>query len=210
MMAQFLSKYAGHCKICGGKIEIGELINWTKDTGASHVKCPTKIQSPQKIESNKTPHPVLPEPVFVVPTELKNVVIKPFYYDGEYLSGYMVSDKDGTLEKLGLCHYVSGWGTHLDDDNILKIYGESFTFAQAEEYTKPKREAIAKLKAEKINAQNNKKFDAFVEAKQTNKPIILKTWNEECNDPTEECNIDSLTQYAMPDGSTKITRSHNW
>lgn len=39
------AKYPGKCTICGGKINAGEKINWEKDKGASHVKCPEKVES---------------------------------------------------------------------------------------------------------------------------------------------------------------------
>ena len=67
--------------------------------------------------------------------------IKLQYHDGEYLSGYETtgegcSQADELLEKLEVAHYVSGWGT-IVDDKIVKMFGEEFTYQQVEEYAKP-------------------------------------------------------------------------
>ena len=58
--------------------------------------------------------------------------------------------------------------------------------------------------------KNEKKSGAFAEAKRTNHPVVIKQWSEGCDHSVEECDIDNLTQYAMPDGSTKTTRSHSY
>ena len=35
------SKYAGKCKSCGMTIQIGERIEWTRETGVRHITCPS-------------------------------------------------------------------------------------------------------------------------------------------------------------------------
>jgi hypothetical protein len=120
----------------------------------------------------------------------------------------MVSDLDGILEKLGVAHYVSGWGTKLET-NAYKALGDKFTLAQAEAYARPILEAKAKAKYDAAIAKQNKKADAFSEAARTGQKVILKQWSEDCNDPSEECDIDNIIQYAMPDGTTKTIRSHS-
>jgi len=50
----------------------------------------------------------------------------------------------------------------------------------------------------------------FEMAKQTGEKQIIRQWSEECNDPREECDIDNIIEYAMPDGSTKTERYHSW
>lgn len=34
------AKYAGKCNRCGGQTEVGDMIDWQKGKGASHVNCP--------------------------------------------------------------------------------------------------------------------------------------------------------------------------
>lgn len=62
-------------------------------------------------------------------------------------------------------------------------------------------------KREKAKAEIAEKFD---EAKRTGKPVLMKTWVDECNDRDEDCDMDSVYLYAMPDGKKKIERHHNW
>ena len=50
----------------------------------------------------------------------------------------------------------------------------------------------------------------FKEAFETNKPVVLRSWITDCCDPREECSTDVRTEYALPDGSTKITSHHTW
>ena len=52
--------------------------------------------------------------------------------------------------------------------------------------------------------------EKFKEAFKTNKPVLLHRWTTDCCDPHEECSIDIVTEYALPDGSTEIKRSHTW
>jgi len=37
--AAFPAKFRGTCKVCGRYIDVGEMINWSKDKGASHQSC---------------------------------------------------------------------------------------------------------------------------------------------------------------------------
>lgn len=147
--------------------------------------------------------------------------MKAYWSEGEYLSAWVLSasdEEEKQMEALGLSKYVSGWGNKLDD-NFVKVIGKfdmidfknhEFTMQQAEAYAKPileaKKKACEERKA-KSKASNELKF---LEAKTTGKPVVLKRWSEECDGSTEECDIDNLTEYAMPDGSTKVVRSHSW
>jgi len=128
------------------------------------------------------------------------------WHDGEYLSGYKVIDPaTEILADLGLGKYVEGWGFHVPTAAIEAL-GERFTYSQAVEYTRPAREAAAAKKAAN-EADRQAKFEA---ARRTSKPVLLRRWSEECNDPREECNLDICEEYALPDGETRITRRHTW
>jgi hypothetical protein len=83
------------------------------------------------------------------------------------------------------------------------------------------RKRLQTLKAERQAAEAAKKAErqsntaarrqALIEqAKATGKPVRLAYWQEECNDPNEECDLDDVTEWAMPNGSTRIERNHNW
>ena len=128
------------------------------------------------------------------------------YHDGEYLSGYKVFGAAADLlEELGLAEYVDGWGYHVADA-VVKALGKEFTYSQAVEYTRPAREAAEAQKAA-ADAARQAKFD---EARKTGKPVLLQRWSEPCNDPREQCSLDIVRQYAMPDGSVKTERNHTW
>jgi hypothetical protein len=202
---EIYAKYPGRCKKCGQNIAVGEKIDWKKGEGASHLECPAAPAAP-KIEPPQAPKM---EEIYSVPENLRETVIECSYHDGEYLSGYSVYDPTNTLEKLGLCRYIDGWGSKIDDSTI-KALGEKFTLGQAEVYAKPSLEQKAREKYEKALKKYTETTGAFEEAKRTGKPVIIAEWSDECNDPDEECDIDNITKYAMPDGSTKIERSHTW
>lgn len=133
--------------------------------------------------------------------------IRVSFHDGEYLSGYEVLDEVAAelLEELGLVRYVEGWGYHVDDE-LVKAYGSEFTYQQAEEFVKPRKEAEAKKQAEK-EAEEQKKFQ---EAKETGKPVELHRFVTDCNDPSQECSTDIVIVYAMPDGTTTEKRIHTY
>jgi hypothetical protein len=203
-VAEMNAKYAGWCRKCGGKINVGDKINWTKDTGASHVTCPEKSPAARPA----TP----PEPtVFVSPVlpDTDDTIVKAWWSDGEYCSGWMVSAGSKSLEILGLGGYLSGWGWKLEDQ-AKKALGESFTIAQAKAHAIPKLEAAFNAKASAKAAKNADKAAKFEEARRTGQSVVISSWSEECDGSTEECDVDTVTKYALPDGTTRISRSHSW
>ena len=128
------------------------------------------------------------------------------WHDGEYLSGWKVfSPAADLLEELGLAEYVDGWGYHVADAAV-KALGKEFTYSQAVEFTRPVREAAEAQRAA-AEAERQAKFER---ARETGRPVLLAQWTEPCSDPREECSLDIIRQYAMPDGSVKVERNHTW
>lgn len=70
-------------------------------------------------------------------------------------------------------------------------------------------EIIAEREATKAENKDVEKA-IFETAKQTGVKQVIETYSVECNDPDEECDIDIITVWAMPDGTKKETRSHTW
>jgi hypothetical protein len=65
------------------------------------------------------------------------------------------------------------------------------------------------LKKRKVNEKKEKEI--FAKAKETGKKQILCEYTIDCTDPKEEdCTFDTVTEYAMPDGTKKSSISHNW
>jgi len=87
------------------------------------------------------------------------------------------------------------------------------TFARLKELIQAAEEKAAEIerqKAEKqakIEAERQAKFE---EAARTGQPVELSRWTDDCNDPREECDLDIVIEYAMPDGTTTIKRYHAW
>lgn len=63
--------------------------------------------------------------------------------------------------------------------------------------------------AKKATAEAKRKA-IFDKAKETGEKQELEHRPEPCNDPNEECDIDLVYAYAMPDGSIKTERQHTW
>lgn len=82
------------------------------------------------------------------------------------------------------------------------------------------KEKLEQIKAGEVAAENKKEADKkaesdridaiFVTAKETGKKQYIKHYMADCNNPREECSIDVVTVYAMPDGTTKAIRAHTW
>jgi hypothetical protein len=97
-----------------------------------------------------------------------------------------------------------------DDQEDVLIAEQEKAKAVAREKRKTERkskaESEAKAAAEK-KAERQAKFD---QAKETGKRVEIKHYSTECNDPSEECSLDIITEYAMPDGSVETERIHTY
>lgn len=133
------------------------------------------------------------------------IVIKPTVEDYDGIPLYIVHGEAAkALKEIGAAKDVA-YSTQVNWE-IIDALGMEFTFPQVVELTRPAREekeAKAKAKAE----ERKSKFD---EAARTGMRVELRSWMEDCNDPSEECSLDHVTEYAMPDGTTKRERQHTW
>jgi hypothetical protein len=78
------------------------------------------------------------------------------------------------------------------EDNIKKAY--------LEYWHKKKKAAEKRAEREKL----------FEEAKAKGMPVKLYSYSIECQDQNEDCDLDIVTVYAMPDGKIKEEVSHTW
>jgi Zn ribbon nucleic-acid-binding protein len=135
-----------------------------------------------------------------------NVKINLYYQDGEYLTGHTVhGDEAKLLEKIGLAKYVDGWG-YLVNDATVKSLGTEFMYEQALDLARPALEAKEAARNAEVVAREN----IFAEAARNGQPVVLDEYSDDCNDPREECSLDNVTIYAMPNGTTKTVRSHTY
>jgi hypothetical protein len=133
-------------------------------------------------------------------------LIEAQYHDGEYLSGYMIFGQAAALlQEIHAAKYIDGWGMKINGD-LVNALGETFTLQQAIDYMQPANDEKAAKIAEKKAALDAK----FIEAKNTGKKVLIRTWMSDCHSDDEDCSFDTNSEYAMPDGSTKTTWSHCW
>jgi len=93
--------------------------------------------------------------------------------------------------KTGL-YTETGW-FEVSHADIMRIYNE----------------IIVEKEAKKAEAEDKKKA-LFEKAKEIGEKQIIERYPVECSDPDESCDIDIVTIYAMPDGTTQITKHHTW
>lgn len=130
-----------------------------------------------------------------------------YWQQGSPLSGYAPEGElaSDILKDLGVAHDVSGWGT-IVDAQMVKALGTEFLVSDVVEYLKPVTNA-----AEAVETAWTREVKAKTEeAKKTGKKALLRRWPGPCNDPGEECDLDMISEYVMPDGSRATTRAHTW
>ena len=84
---------------------------------------------------------------------------------------------------------------------------------EAEEAARKEAEEAAKKEAEEARKKAEKEAalqEKFEEAKATGKPVVIRSYTVPCEDPQEECSMDIITEYAMPNGTTKTEQHHTW
>jgi len=89
----------------------------------------------------------------------------------------------------------------VSNKDLLDVYNQ---------YIKPRKEAKTARKEASAKERKLKEDAAFKVATETNQPQIIETYPVECNDRNEECDMDNIVVYAMPDGTKKKTRHHTW
>jgi hypothetical protein len=189
--------------------EFSEIINKKKTSGLklenyAEIK---KAYEEMKLSAKTQNEAAVTQETEEIISGKKKIVVK--YHDGEYFSGYRISEKTvfskqivtELLGKIGIC-----------DDNgyigraAIDALGEEFTYNDALEYVNPAlKEKKAKEESKKIEL--NAKFVAALE---TGKPVLIRKWFSDCCDDNEDCDVDVHYEYAMPDGTTKHEWSHTW
>jgi len=132
--------------------------------------------------------------------------IRVMWENGEILSGWYVVSGSELLSRIGMSHYVSEWGYILDDEIVQKL-GKTFTFEQAYGLALPYIEAN---EARKASAK--RELDAkFSRARETGKPVLIRQYADECDGTADDdCDIDNVYVYAMPNGTEKTERYHSY
>jgi len=90
-----------------------------------------------------------------------------------------------------------------DDVNLILTFAK---LKKLNDYLDNKNKETEKVKR-KIKLENDKKFE---QAMNSNQPVELYRYTVDCNDDAEACDADTIITYAMPDGTTRTERCHNW
>jgi hypothetical protein len=122
---------------------------------------------------------------------------------GSILSGFTVYDEaaEKALEAAKIGRYVSGWGW-LIPEQVITALGTEFAL--------PDAKALVETRTQKKPSLEQLRREKCAEAQRTGKPAEIRRWTEACSDPKEECSTDLVVEYALPDGSVKVKRSHTW
>ena len=110
----------------------------------------------------------------------------------------LLRDKSKPVERKTAL-YTDQW-YEISNTDLMEIYG----IIQRQE------DEIGKQKKAKQEEREIKRQETFAKAKLTGERQVLARWNDECNDSEEECSIDNIIEYAMPDGTTKTERHHTY
>jgi len=148
--------------------------------------------------------------------KIVNGEVKIKWYDTtEWLDGY---DYPVKRFKIDISEELDRWKVQKE---VLKKFGfdviESNTTGFIEKSLgdehKNREMAAKEIFADRLKKKIEKETrlnELFLKAKETGEKQEIKHWAEECNDEDEECNIDMIYLYAMPDGSIKEERSHTY
>lgn len=95
--------------------------------------------------------------------------------------------------------YTDGW-FEISNDDMMEIYNIIIA----------KEDEVGKIEKAKQERREEEKQAIFETAKTTGEKQILYKMYDECDDPREECSMDEIIAYAMPDGTIKIARNHTY
>lgn len=128
------------------------------------------------------------------------------FYKGEEVRAINIQSNIKDRNTTELFNYLSGSNKKENDNitiSILDTYAE-----EIDKYI----ERCEAMQTGKSNKEDKKEeFQEFFEtARSTGKKQLIKKWIEPCNDKNEECNLDMVYLYAMPNGMQKKIRQHTW
>ena len=92
--------------------------------------------------------------------------------------------------------YTNGWYEYEAAELIALAKNWKEEVERKEQEQKEEKEAI--------------KAKIFGKAKETNEKQLLDRFMVPCSDRNEECDADTVSVYAMPDGSEKTVQNHAW
>lgn len=151
----------------------------------------------------------LPALLAQIPADATRVAIDiTGYFDGD--PNYRYTAADGTevtwsdVTYLGHVEAKRPNGTVAWVERVAYIPNDRLEAIRAEKAAKAAAKAAKKAEAEA------KRAAAFELARDLGQPAAIRSWTDSCNDRSKECSTDILTEYALPDGSTRTDRVHTY
>lgn len=101
----------------------------------------------------------------------------------------------------------------VDFGDYVHRFKYKMTFAEYKklaELAEMKAQEKERKKIEKEKAEKKRIKKIFEKARETGEKQVIEQYSVPCNNPEEDCDIDIITVYAMPDGTKKTERHHTW
>lgn len=99
------------------------------------------------------------------------------------------------------------FGDYVHRFKYKMTFGE---YKKLAELAEKKAQEAEQKKREKERAEKERVEAIFAKARETGEKQVIEQYSVPCNDPEEDCDIDIITVYAMPDGTRKTERHHTW
>jgi hypothetical protein len=105
---------------------------------------------------------------------------------------------------------IIGWASAQHVNAGSSFWREAAAYTTREALKRVREEAEAeKQKAERAEqARRAERRAAFAEASDTGERVRLEKTTVRCDGSARECDLDLVTRYALPDGTTETERSH--
>lgn len=99
------------------------------------------------------------------------------------------------------------FGDYVHKFRYEMTFGE---YKKLAELAEMKAQEAEQKKLEKEKAEKERIEALFAKARETGEKQVIEQYSVPCNVPEEDCDIDIVTIYAMPDGTRKTERHHTW
>lgn len=129
------------------------------------------------------------------------------FYKGEEVRAINIKSNIKDRNTTELFNYLSGSNKKENDNITISILD---TYAEEIDKYIERCEAMQTGESNKEDKKEEEFQKFFETARSTGKKQLIKKWIEPCNDKNEECNLDMVYLYAMPNGMQKKIRQHTW
>jgi len=144
----------------------------------------------------------------------KNIAYQAKYFiDGNFIDLPYVTPKIKELNaESGYVEYgMAGIAYKItaEEEKVL-IAEQTPAIVEADKIAKAKKNEVENINATRKLEKELKIKAIYAEAKATGIKQLLYKYSDDCDDDNEDCSLDMVYEYAMPDGTTKTERQHTW